>query len=317
MKNKNPRLSIGLPVYNGERFLVEAIDSILSQSYNDYEFIISDNASTDNTESICRSFAEKDNRICYYRNEKNMGAAWNFNRVVELARGELYKWMADDDLYAPTFLEKCIEALDNHPSVILAYPRSDTIDENGEYLKSLNYEMRVDSDKAWERFRHQIIDPHGCMHIFGVLRTEIFRKTRLLANFVGSDRVLLGLLSLYGKFYEVPEHLFFHREHPRRSVRAYPDLRMRAAWFDPNKKGKRSYPHWKYLAEHTSSIFRAPLDFETRIKCFGQILRWIKWNFNDLMEDLTYTPPKPDKIENQDNAQPTESSSPRQTTKSS
>jgi hypothetical protein len=238
--------------------------------------------------------------------------------VVELARGELYKWMADDDLYAPAFLEKCIEALDNHPDVVLAYPRSDTIDENGEYLKSLNYEMRVDSDKAWERFRHQIIDPHGCMHIFGVLRTEIFRKTPLLANYVGSDRVLLGLLSLYGKFYEVPEHLFFHREHPRRSVRAYSDLRMRAAWFDPTKKGKRSYPYWKYLSEHTRSIFKAPLDFETRVKCMAQIPRWVRWNLGDLIGDLTYSPQKDEKTGAQDNSQSTESSSPpRQTTNSS
>jgi glycosyltransferase involved in cell wall biosynthesis len=292
MNEKTSRLSVGLAVYNGEKFLEEAIESILQQTFTDFELIISDNASTDKTEGICRKLAKQDKRIRYYRSDTNRGASWNFNRVVDLARGELFKWMADDDLYAPTFFEKCIEALDNDSDVVLAYPRSDTIDEKGEFIKSRNYEMNVGSDKPWERFRHQIIDPHGCLHVFGVVRADIFKKTPRLANYVGSDRVLLGLLSLYGKFYEVSDHLFYHREHQRRSVRAYSDIRMRAVWFDPKKKGKRSYPYWKYLLEHTRSVFRAPLTFGARLMSLLQVIKWIRWNFGELVKDLTYKPPK-------------------------
>lgn len=91
MNRKQPQVSIGMPVYNGEQFLKDALDSILAQTFDNFELIISDNTSTDNTQEICKAYSAKDQRICYYRNEKNLGAAWNFNRVFELARGEYFK----------------------------------------------------------------------------------------------------------------------------------------------------------------------------------------------------------------------------------
>ena len=93
-----PRVSIGLPVYNGQEFLEETLHSILNQTFNDFELIICDNASTDRTAEICRSFAKRDRRIRYYRNEINLGAAKNFNGVFFLARGEYLKWSDNDDL---------------------------------------------------------------------------------------------------------------------------------------------------------------------------------------------------------------------------
>jgi glycosyltransferase involved in cell wall biosynthesis len=94
MTSKIPRVSIGLPVFNGEKYLAEALDSILSQTYRDFKLIISDNASTDRTEQICREYAAKDRRIRYYRNEKNIGAPKNFNRVFELSSGKYFRWDA-------------------------------------------------------------------------------------------------------------------------------------------------------------------------------------------------------------------------------
>src|ERR1700737_2789384 len=92
-----PRVSIGLPVYNGERYLRFAIDSLLEQDYINFELIISDNASTDATQAICQEFADKDPRVRYYRNQTNLGASGNYDRVFELARGDLFKWAAHDD----------------------------------------------------------------------------------------------------------------------------------------------------------------------------------------------------------------------------
>src|ERR1051326_2036095 len=112
MSNQKPRVSIGLPVYNGQQFLEEAINSLLAQTYSDFELIISDNASTDATEQICRAHAAADPRIRYYRNDKNRGPVWNLNRVFELARGELFKWAAHDDVCAPTLVERCVEVLE-------------------------------------------------------------------------------------------------------------------------------------------------------------------------------------------------------------
>ena len=126
------KLSVGLPVWNGEEFLEGAIRCILAQSFGDFELVISDNASTDRTAEICHSF--DDSRIVYHRHEENLGAAWNFNRVFELCRGEFFKWAAHDDLVAPSYFQKCIDALHDDPEAILAYTGVHSIDENGQQL---------------------------------------------------------------------------------------------------------------------------------------------------------------------------------------
>ena len=127
----SPRLSIGLPVYNGERYLAEAFDCFLAQSFQDFEIIICDNASTDRTAEICRSYAQRDPRLRYYRNEKNLGAIPNFNRVFELSRSRFFKWAAHDDLYHPRYIETCIRILDENPDVILAHSKTAFVDDRG------------------------------------------------------------------------------------------------------------------------------------------------------------------------------------------
>ncbi len=136
MSNLTPRVSVGLAVYNGENYLREAIDSILAQTFTDFELILSDNASTDKTQEICLEYAAKDKRIRYYRNDQNIGGIRNQIRTVELSRGEYYKLAAHDDVCAPDFLEKCVEVLDRDPSVVLCYPKTKIIDENGNFLKA-------------------------------------------------------------------------------------------------------------------------------------------------------------------------------------
>jgi glycosyltransferase involved in cell wall biosynthesis len=126
-----PTLSIGLFVYNGEAFLRETLDSLLGQTFKDFELIISDNASTDATEDICKVYAGADTRIRYFRNETNMGAGWNIRRVFSLATGKYFKWAACDDLYEPAFLEKCINALEANSSYVLAHARTRVIDDRG------------------------------------------------------------------------------------------------------------------------------------------------------------------------------------------
>src|SRR5687767_6137887 len=106
-----PALSIGLPVYNGERYLREAIGSILSQDFTDFELIISDNASTDGTAAICAFYAARDARIRYHRSETNLGAAPNHRRVFELARAPFFKWAAHDDSGSPQLLERCVQTM--------------------------------------------------------------------------------------------------------------------------------------------------------------------------------------------------------------
>lgn len=131
MSSGEARLSIGLPVYNGERYLAESLDALLGQTYKDFELIISDNASTDGTAGICREYARQDPRIRYVRQTKNIGAAPNHNFVLSEAKGELFKWAAADDLYARDLLERCIAALDEHPDFVLADSWTAAISDSG------------------------------------------------------------------------------------------------------------------------------------------------------------------------------------------
>ena len=101
-----PRVSIGLPVYNGERYLAQALDSILAQDFVDFEIIISDNASSDSTQEICERYERLDRRITYSRLPENLGAAYNYNRLVGMSNGELFKWASHDDRIQPAFLSR-------------------------------------------------------------------------------------------------------------------------------------------------------------------------------------------------------------------
>ena len=256
--DNRPRLSIGLPVFNGEKYLKEAINSILGQTYSDFEFVISDNASTDRTQQICQEYAAKDLRIRYYRNEKNVGAPKNFNRVFELSSGEYFKWAAYDDVYAPEFLQKCVNVLDDDSSVVLCHSKTSRIDENGLLLG--NYDNRtlerISSWKPHERFGDLITMRNTCWTIFGVVRASSFRKTPLHGSYIGADRNLLAEIGLMGRIIEIPEHLFFRRDHPEAYTRRFCENKFaisvdnfaeQMAWW--SRDDWTSFPNWKNCTE--------------------------------------------------------------------
>ena len=123
-----PRVSIGVPVYNGERFIRQSVESLLAQTYGDFELVITDNASKDGTEEVCRELVKKDKRVRYVRNDKNLGGPGNFRRVFALCSGEFHKWSTADDYWDPTVIEKCVAVLDREPDVVLCYPKSNLVD---------------------------------------------------------------------------------------------------------------------------------------------------------------------------------------------
>lgn len=254
-----PRISIGLPVYNGEDYLALAIDSILAQTFTDFELIISDNASTDRTEAICHEYAARDSRIRYHRMPQNMGGAANYNNTIDMARGEYFKWAAHDDLIAPTFLEVCSKVLDERPDVVLVYAQVVNINEDGEIIEHYESGFNLTSDDPIERFRKFFKAPVKCNPVFGIMRTAQLRKTLRHGTFIAADRILLGELSLLGKIYEVPEHLFLRRIHPNMSTEANKSTRDLAGWFDPRNRHKIQLPKWQWLVEYMRAIDRVPL----------------------------------------------------------
>ncbi|MES1021725.1 glycosyltransferase family 2 protein [Gloeocapsa sp. BRSZ] len=288
-----PLLSIGLPVYNGDRLLEKALDSILAQTYSDFELIISDNASTDRTQAICEAYAAKDLRIKYHRNERNIGGHNNFNRVFELATGEYFKWAAHDDLCAPDFLEKCISILEANPSVILCYPKTKIIDENEEVLPNNCDEnpLLTHSPKPHIRFHNLIIDsfakPHRCLQLFGVIRRNSLTKTPLLGNYPGADKVLLAKLALLGQYYEIPEYLFFNRNHAQRASKALANPYLRATWLDPTlKAAKLVFPQGRVLVGYINSINTTSLSLYQQIRCYLHLCVWLLKYKNALLKEL-------------------------------
>lgn len=271
--SRPPLVSLGLPVYNGENFLRQALESILSQTYANWELILSDNGSTDGTEAVCREFAARDPRIRYFREELNRGATWNFNRVFTLSRGTFFRWTAHDDLCAPELLERCVAVLLERPEVVLCHPRTRIIGGMGESLEDYGIRLRTDSPGIGGRFHDLICVDHACFPIFGVIRAEVLRRTGLMGNFVGSDRNLLAELALHGPFSEVPDYLFLRRDHPGTSTRQFPSARDRLVWFSNGGRRGR-FPTLKRALGYWQSIARAPLGPGDRMICLGVLVKW-------------------------------------------
>ncbi len=287
MKTRGPRVSIGLPVYNGDRFLKDALDSILAQTFDDFELIISDNASTDNTQEICRAYVAQDPRVRYRRNAQNLGASWNFNRVFALSIGEYFKWAAHDDICAPSFLSRCVEVLDEDPGVVLCYTREIDIDEKGNIRGRRPYRLDTSLVRPDERFGAILRIDRGSPPIFGVMRRDILSRTPLIGNYFAADQVLLAELALYGRFHEVTADLLLHREHLLRSV--YVHTRHSAAmWWDPARAGRILFPTWRILIEYFLTTMRAPLSWSERIRCSPHIARWLRWRLREAIDDVTY-----------------------------
>jgi len=281
-----PRVSIGLPVYNGEGFLKEALESLLRQTYREFELIISDNASSDLTEEICRDYAGRDERIRYYRNDNNVGAAKNFNQTFELATGKYFKWAAHDDICAPEFMARCVEVLDRDPAVVLCFSRTIQIDHDGNVVKQRNWELPdLDSRLAHKRFGNIVANLHGCEAVFGLIRADVLRRTPLIGNYIASDRVLLALLSLYGQFHELPDYLFFQREHAGRSVKGK-DHEV-TAWFDPRRREQIVFPLWRMSWEYFLVAAKGPLNWAERLRCMVRLLIWAKSNWINYRWDLS------------------------------
>ena len=277
-------LSIGIPVFNGEKYLREALDSILCQEFEDFEIIISDNASTDGTREICIEYASKDKRIKYHRNKKNIGAPKNYNHVFELSSGKYFKWAAHDDVLQPEYLQECVSVLDNDPSVIMCHSRAACIDKNG-VLKG-NYDdktlLKISSWKPHERFADMLSTKNTCWAIHAVVRASSLSRTPLHGDYIDADRNLLAEIALMGRVYEIPRHLFLRRDHPQAYTSTYysraglRDYRNQLIWWTGEKRRRLLVlPHWKNCLEYFRSVNRVPLEYSERLLCYREIGRWL------------------------------------------
>jgi glycosyltransferase involved in cell wall biosynthesis len=287
-------VTIGLPVFNGEAFLRQAIDSILAQTYTDFELLISDNCSTDGTAGICQSYVLADQRVRYVRQPKNIGAAKNYNKLVALSSGKYFKWAAHDDVIAPQFLEECVRALEQDPGVVLAFSRTHLIDKDGariavrpdhnnrqlseldppstgDYvigkLAAADYQQAASADPV-VRFREVLFTYDSTFPVFGVMRRSALGRTRMIDSYFGSDRVLLAHLALLGRFARIDAPLIFNRTHPGQSSSL--SRRERARWLTGRRRW--TFQPLRQVLGCIVAIFEADLTAQQRWQCFG--VRW-------------------------------------------
>jgi glycosyltransferase involved in cell wall biosynthesis len=285
-----PRVSIGLTVYNGEEFLNETVDSFLTQSFADFELIISDNASTDRTQEIARAYTGKDERVRYYRSERNLGLAWNHNRVIALARGQYFKWAAADDVCRSDYLRRCVEVLDQDSTVVLAYPKTQFVDSAGMPLDIHDPGWDLQSTDAHERLRYVIFAEHWANAVVGLIRSCALRKTRLLPGYHGGDYRVLGELSLLGRFYEIPEYLFQRRLHPNAlSQHRAVGVNRDANWLAQYWKGdgaSLSLPFWSLSFDRFRTIVGSQLPVRQKLSLVRCLFRHVRWRRQRLWKEL-------------------------------
>jgi glycosyltransferase involved in cell wall biosynthesis len=272
-----PRVTIGVPVYNGERHLAKALDSLLAQDTTDFEVIISDNASTDGTAAICQHYVERDPRVSYVRNERNLGAAANYNRLLHLATTPYFKWASADDVCEPQLLTRCLEVLEGRPEVVLAYPKTVLIDEDDKVLRKHEDRLHMPFPAPAERLRHFATRRWLCNACFGVIRTDVLRRTALVRPYVSSDIALLAELALAGQFHEVPERLFRRRVAASSCGLGSLSTSEVAAWFDPQRGRPRVPPLIRVFADVEKTILTSrlrPAERLTTAHAFG--LAWTK-----------------------------------------
>ncbi|MBI5851710.1 MAG: glycosyltransferase [Planctomycetes bacterium] len=270
-------MSIGVPVFNGERYLAHTLEVLLAQTFRDFEIIISDNASTDATPRICRDAMAKDPRVRYFRQESNVGAAMNYNRAFALARGRYFRWNAADDFVAPDALAKCVNFLRENQDFVLAYPRTKIIDDQDRALEEYDDGLDLRDASVARRIDVILQRTRECNAVFGLIDAERLRQTGLIGCFTGSDHILLFELALRGPFAELDGSWFYRRTHPAASS-ADKSLARQREFYDPKHEDRqferssieRTRRHFR---EAFRALGRVDLPFHWRMRCLWTVLR--------------------------------------------
>jgi len=286
-----PRITVGVPVYNGERFLDEALGSLAGQTFRDLEVIILDNASVDGTAAIAADFVHRDARFHYRRHPSNIGPVANFNALVRLARAPLFKWLAADDSLQPEFLERCVRELETEPALVLATTRLEVFGEDGRPLiadasgrhwVAANGERvpdrpsiarLLDRPEATERFRnvlHRMFGLQISTYMYGVIRTDVLRRTGLEGPYPGGDKVLLAELALHGRFRELPDVLWSCRIHPQH-LGALPPAELERM-LRPGRALHVRTMRMDQLRGYVGAIRRAPVGNRDRVRCMRALV---------------------------------------------
>jgi len=290
-----PLVSIGLPVYNGENFVAEAIQCVLSQTFRDWELVISDNASTDRTVEICREFAVSDDRIRVHQFQQNMGFAPNFNQTFRLSRGRYFKWITHDDLFGAEFLESCVQELERDNRTVLVFPKLIYVDSDRQLLRRQEGDLSIVGPTPESRvsqlmrFESESIDVFWSQ--YGLIRRSVLEKTHLMDAYNGSDQTLLLDIALNGDMKQIGKELFFRREHAAAStLRPNWTFKQRAKFVDASDTRMVVFPYCRMLKEHLACVWNAPISTWSRMQCIAAVLKRFSRQWKNFAHELVHSP---------------------------
>lgn len=284
-KSKKPRVFIGLPVYNGARFLARAVDSLLAQSFTDFTLLISDNASNDDTQAICERYCLQDSRVRYVRQRENIGAPNNWNFVVHQAEGEYFKWATANDECAPLMLEYCLQALDADPSAVLCQGRTCLVDEESDAHEEYHKDLALLDDRPSERLKELIIRLALNNGQSGLIRLSSLHRTGLDRPYPNGDIPLMAELALLGRFIVLPEVLLYRRMGPSTFSCLLAKDQIGAFY---GKPATRTMPghHLRQHADIIGAAIRLPSEWREKLAALNVVLRRVAWDRANVLQEI-------------------------------
>lgn len=281
-----PVVSIGVPVYNGARHLAQAVQSLLAQTFTDFEIVISDNASTDDTAVICQRFAAADPRVRYLRQPKNIGAPRNWSLLVHEARGQFFKWASANDYCCPSFVEKCLAALSSDPGAVLSFGQTRLIEDETGVARDYDGDIEVLDDRASDRFKRVCRSLRLNNAQSGLLRMDILRKTGLDRPYQGGDLVLMAELALYGRFRIVPDALYFRRMDARSLSTRLSAAELRY-FIDPTAGASKGSVVLRRHMDMFAAILHARIGMRERLACLRTAAHHAYWDSSQLAGEVS------------------------------
>lgn len=284
---QQPFVSIGLPVYNAERYLAGVIESHLEQTHSNFELVISDNASTDATAEVCADYACRDARIRVVREPRNRGLSWNHARVLALARGPYFRWGAGDDVPSRGLVEEAVRLLEDDPASVLVTPHTKNIDADGKIIGVLPRTLDLSTDDVVERVKAVLTGNYQMVYPQGLMRLDTMLSTRRQWDYFGWDFVLLLELALRGRLRQTQNECLLRRLHPNQASRVQRDASSGVACIEPTFKSLWVFPHWRWQRERFRAVADSPLTADQKRRLYAFLGRQTWWTKNELVRDVT------------------------------
>jgi glycosyltransferase involved in cell wall biosynthesis len=278
-------VTVCVPVYNGERFLEQCLDSLLAQTYGNFVLVISDNASTDRTQEICQKYVKADSRVRYHRNRVNVGMYGNYNLVLGLVDTPYVKLANADDFWAPEMLADAMDEMEREPSLVLCHPRTVLVDEDGREIHRHEKPLHLMEDDPALRFRRVLTELGLVNQLMGVIRTDAVRSMLPFMNYAPADSVFLAELSLYGKIMELPGFQYFRRFHEACSSWDRKSDSHQVRLVSSAGTQRVHLATWKYHWGLVRRVLRSPLGLGAKMELLRFLGRRAAWDRSALLRE--------------------------------